>query len=800
MNKRLRSVSLAALLVTIVTSAAIPLLKFKTLYPAKVDSARVSLLSFATDRNDQKPLEHPYLFFQNGGVRRAQINAATTHKKIWRPIQTFTYENLSEALPEKSNREWSQTDFRNYGNQLSVFAFTCLIEESEDVCALAKETLLTMIEWEQWGNKERRDLGQAHIMIGVALAYDWLYADLTKGERDQVRATLGAWAEKMLEASQGPKVNEWGNWWRKSYAQNHHWTNNSALGMVGLALWDEDPRAKSWVDVAATELEKFQLLLNGIEDGSWHEGIHYQNYGLTMTLPFLVNLRQLRGIDLLPATYLEKYVEWRLYNYAPGSWEPLLSYGDYNFDWGNGYHPSNILRFAAAEYQDGSAEWLAQQLAEDGGRRPSVWSAPWQLFEFFYYDPAVVSRSPSALSESKFFPDIDAVVWRTGWQKSDLQFSLRSGAYGGRYIYETFTTGQPPWEVPCTETRCELNFSHDHDDALNFTIRRGNEWLMPETEGNGKRDTAYHNTLLVDGKGQYRPPDDKYRHADEIAGTDGLITQVVDLPDFKYLSADATRRYKHFDDIENVTRQVLYLQPDYFLMLDQIVAKEAHTFTWIGHFAGDVKQNENWVWSQSESGQRIGVNSIASKGLQIAIGNDGRPYMQNQTIGKETAVRFLHLIYPTDVKQSQSTPTATLLTDTGSSVTVQIHQNTKVARVDTVIINYAKEAAMMSAPEAPFLFDGHSALITREAERLRKVSMVGGIELINNIDGIRMIEKNNPNSSIDVTLIGKTAIVVADGADQVRLFAPDIEQLVVNGTQQTFERDNEYVLFEISLD
>ena len=269
------------------------------------------------------------------------------------------------------------------------------------------------------------------MLLGNALAYDWLYHTLTPTERQTVRESLASWAQKMYEASAGPRELSWGNWWRKSYLQNHHWTNNSALGVAGLTLLGEDNRAQNWIDQASSQLTRVQYVLNEIEDGGWHESISYQSYGLTMLLPFLVNLRKNQGIDLFPHDYLRNYPYWQIYNHLPNSLQFILAYGDFEWSWLGVHRSHNLLRFTAKEYGNGYAEWMVQQLIKADDRKADVWATPWYVFEFLYYDPTIAPQPPLGLKTARLFPDLEGVIWRTGWDEDDLVFALKTGRYMG---------------------------------------------------------------------------------------------------------------------------------------------------------------------------------------------------------------------------------------------------------------------------------------------------------------------------------------------------------------------------------
>jgi hypothetical protein len=298
-------------------------------------------------------IEHPRLFFHASDLPLLREQVATTHAEIWQPVIDYVDTELESSPPSAAPPDGSLDTYRNAGNMLIPLALACRIRDQETYCTLAKRYLLGYADWEQWGEEGHRDLGHAHMVMGYAIAYDWLYPLLTAEERQTASATLALWADRLYEASAGSRVEEWNNWWSKAYTQNHYWINHSALGMAGLALLGEDERAQTWVDYAAERMERVAYLLNGIADGTWHEGLSYQEYGLTMTLPFLVNLRRIQGTDLVPHTYLRNFAAWRIYNYIPGSNNSIMAYGDFEWRWANGSELLPVLRFVARDWRGG---------------------------------------------------------------------------------------------------------------------------------------------------------------------------------------------------------------------------------------------------------------------------------------------------------------------------------------------------------------------------------------------------------------------------------------------------------------
>jgi hypothetical protein len=735
-------------------------------------------------------LSHPRLFFDATMRQQLRANAAGSHGAIWAPIYAYVQETKDELPPVTASDEGLST-YRNFGNRLIAVAFACVISEEPALCTLAKEHLRIYAGWTQWGEEGARDLGLAHMLLGNALAYDWLYDQLTPAERTLIRQSLASWAEKMYEASSGPKVNEWYNWWRNSYAQNHHWINHSALGMAALALLGEEEQAPLWLEQASNQIAQVQTLLNAINDGSWHEGVHYQNYGLTLMLPFLVNLRNLTGRNLLPTAYLRNYGAWRLYNYVPDTWEPILGYGDYEREWGAGYAPANVLRFLASEFQQGEAQWLADQLVAVDGRATNVWSTPWYVFEFLYYDPQVAPAPPTSLPLARHFPDLAAVIWRSSWQSDALVFGFKSGPYGGRALFDRFTQQRSPWLPSCAA--CELNFGHDHDDSNTFWLAQAGHWLAPETVGVEKTATAFHNAILIDGQGQLRPPA-QYRERDGLIGNASQLETVISGAAFDYLRADATQRYGQFDDLQQVIRHVLFVRPSYFVMVDQLAATTPHRYSWISHFSAGVKVEGQWVRGDAEAARRLGVGIATVPAWQATTGNDGQPFIQIEPRTPQRAMRFVHLLWPTTADEWAQRPAFTLFQEDAATLGLRVTSNGAPIYTDDLLITYQPTGRQQSIGD--YRYDGTVATLRYDAAgNLQRLAVAGATILVDQRHDRPLVSGLKATDVFSAEWSGNQVIVNSAQSSSFTLYAPKAVTLLYNGVKWPFTRQGEYIIF-----
>src|SRR5205085_10582757 len=112
-----------------------------------------------------------------------------------------------------------------------------------------------------------------------------------------------------------------------------------------------------WLASAQDNLAKVNLALSSISDGSWHEGIAYQGYGLSMSLPFWMALRA-SGVDYTDMGLLRGVGKMFLVAQIPDlPRQQILLHGDFT-----GWPDTamlEILRFAAGRFQDGIAEAAA---------------------------------------------------------------------------------------------------------------------------------------------------------------------------------------------------------------------------------------------------------------------------------------------------------------------------------------------------------------------------------------------------------------------------------------------------------
>jgi hypothetical protein len=393
------------------------------------------------------------------------------------------------------------------------------------------------------------------------------------------------------------------------------------------------------------------------------------------------------------------------------------------------------------------------------------------------------------------------VIWRTGWSEHDLIFGLKSGPHGGRFAFDTFVEQAHPWEAPCTSSKCKINIGHDHNDTNSFYLYRAGAWLAPEYEGNSNYQTAFHNTILIDGQEQYRPPGrHSSREPEEMRGSDGFLEAVATTHSFDYVAADATGRYKHIGDISDVTRHVVFLRPNYFVMLDNLAAELPHQYDWQTYVGESAEVEGRWVRANAAEGNVLGIGIATEQEIEATVAftatgeDDERPYVRIRPTTPVEDARLLHVLYPTDAKSWEAKPKLTLPDDTGQAIALNVQFSQGALESDDVVITYGTPGAAVEA--GGYRYDGRVAVVRRRSGgEVASLFLSGGTSLDDQARGMNLVRNLAADEPFEATYSGQTVAVYGTIQTEVSLYAPGAEQLTINGRIVPFTRAGDSIIF-----
>lgn len=520
--------------------------------------------------------------WEEGADGSAQLARALQSAPAIHPRVLYTLDDLPR-LKEKVARSpqaaayWQRLADSAANGQAEpmVLGFLYRMTGEEPYAAQAKEKLLALVrdpDWGQPGMDWAELYWAAPLAMRFGMAYDQIYDRLSPEERQEVRRTV-------VDRVVGPimelaRAGEGYYGWPRGNIGAHNMTH---AGAAALAFVDEAPELAEGIACLAQRLVAW--LDEGGIDGGWGEGVPYWQNWFIPAVRFADGLRRVAGreFDLFRHPFWSRSAFFPIYMAMPGQVSLFANFGDH---FGTQIIAGPTLRKLAAEYRNPYAQWFADRLDATGS-----YQTP--LMSFLWYDPEVPARPPDDLPPSKVFRGID-------WA------AMRSGLTADDDLFLAFKGGQSDWD-------------HHHPDLGSFILNAFGERLIID-QGYAWRDeqgfsyaysTAAHNVVLVDGQGQVetgvgaRGP---WEVAAEI--TDFLHSPVCDL-----LSADISQAYLPMA-LHRFTRCVLFIRPDYFVLLDDVEAPRPARWAWLWHTFGRV----------------IAADDGAADRLLIHGGREGKPW------------------------------------------------------------------------------------------------------------------------------------------------------------------------------
>ena len=384
------------------------------------------------------------------------------------------------------------------------------------------------------------------IARGLAMGHDWLGERLTADEEREWADVAAGYVRNILA-----QAHKEGTWWYPHH--NFMGVAVGAAGCLALQLGEHYPEeAGRWVDECA-ELVRTYLDEGFDEQGAGYEGTGYAVYGLTNGTLFAEALRRSGGQNLFEHARLLRVPHFFAMSNLPGE-RTVEARNDANY----AGLSNPLFPLLAMRQQNGTAQWLWERCG--GGSHPLqiVWESN------------VAAENPAdAEPLAEHFEGRGLCVFRTGWEKGDVMFSVEAGPY--------------------------YRVTHNQADKGSFTLYGlGQRWAIDSGYGNnrepgGRDQTVAHNCVLVDGVGQ--------AISGAGAGTNGAIVEYADGAECGYCLADSTEAYARNNHnqpgavVERALRHALFMRPRegvpaYAVVLDDIEKDGAeHEYTWMLHTA-----------------------------------------------------------------------------------------------------------------------------------------------------------------------------------------------------------------------
>jgi hypothetical protein len=403
--------------------------------------------------------------------------------------------------------------------------------------------------------------GRGDMMRGLATGYDLFSDVLTDEQRRLVLQAGQGYVDDFLTTAHKTPL-----WWRPY----HNFTGvcGGAAGLMALQLRDADPEAANDALRQIVAIIKDWLAQGFDRQGAYFEGVMYSAYPLENVILFADMLKASGGENLFADSTLNNVVNFYALSMLPG--EKVLDARNDSFY----ENPGELLMKLSSEYNSGALKWLYAPL-EMNAKRTWARGMGGHFFLRLLWENDVVPVPPTeaGLPLAEHFQGRGLCIWRTGWNRNDVMFSVEAGPY---YIV-----------------------THNQADKGHFTLYGyGYRWACDPGYANnknrrGRAQTEAHNCVLIDGKGQGL--------SGAGAGTSGQILAYTNTPAYGYALADCSDAYRRshvFDEeqpdgkpIENMEidrayRHTMFVYPGeetpaYAVVLDDIRQDDSvRTYTW----------------------------------------------------------------------------------------------------------------------------------------------------------------------------------------------------------------------------
>ncbi len=499
---------------------------------------------------------HPRLFVTNTQISAVKGKLGGSHQGIWRVVRERADAYLGRTAPSNFK---SESNMREAGRGIPWQALAYLMTGHAPYLEGARKWLLTICEFPHW--EDDRSLAGGECLFGVATGYDWLHDRLDAKEKSFIRDKLVRQARIMKD---GPPVHH------DRWLANHNHVEHLGLAAAGFALFDEVPEAVDWIRQA--DLVFRALLDAASSDGSSTEGHQYWAYTTEALLRYAELARELLGENLYASEWLKAVPNFIIHSTLPGfnAENCVMSFGDSHRHYAS-HGPTHILHRLAAEYRNRQAQWLANEMARRGIGRDAF--CTWA--NLLWYDETL---EPAPISNVPLFWHSDDIGWitaRSSWDDA-VMVGFKCGPMHGHKAQRYYDSNRGAAH--------EIGGGHGHPDVNSFQIFAYGRWLAIDPGYERPKWTRSHNCILVNGRGQIGEGQTWFDRDSvlETRATSAVI-KAEHSAAWDYMVGDARNIYPAATGLTKYHRHLLYLRPDFFVVVDELRADPAAMFEWLLH-------------------------------------------------------------------------------------------------------------------------------------------------------------------------------------------------------------------------
>ena len=524
---------------------------------------------------DEVMNQHPRLLFGPEDLTRLRRNYNSEAFKFYRDQLTGYLPSCK--VPAETKFLSDATDGQRQGLwRLPTVAYHYVMTGDTKSLETTIGFLKMLEKLEHWetGGEIDSGMSSANIMIGAALAYDWVYDKIDPVFREAMRRKLVLMARAQYHEGHLHKAPTANKYWQNDPANNHRWHRDAGMSLAILTAYEGNPE-ENWI--LTKTREELQFIADNLPvDGSSHEGPTYIIFGSLHLVLAVTASDRCFGTTLLQAPYFKTTGPLWAQSLTPGL-KQYFYFGDSNGVPGDGY--TNFIEKLTVLNKQVDVQ-AAFDTATRGANNPVVaWAG--LLFKDI---EAVGGGDYHRLPKATIHPDVGLVLVRDGWDLSNTGFMFRCGPFGG-YELNRFRAAHK---------NVFINVAHDDPDANSFVIYSQGELLAETDRYSSQKRSANHNTILINGIGQMakgRGEGDVFE-APSADNSDmskmAVITAWKDTGNIVVVEGEAAGSYPAYNKtkptrpaLDRFRRTAIWVKGDYILILDDIKAPKEVEIAWL---------------------------------------------------------------------------------------------------------------------------------------------------------------------------------------------------------------------------
>lgn len=555
---------------------------------------------------------HPKLWFSSDEISALyeKRNADEYAKSLWNSITNSRY--LVMELPNAPIAGCDSSLHGYYGDMARIAkynAFMFVMEGEQNYKERAISALLRAFDgpiYECDPVASSSPIDETYRALWVqnfAAAYDWVHAELSPEEDQQIRSSFEREAELTYE-----NIHIWG-----PRPHNHRSKPAWGLGSLALVMSDHEDAAK-WLQ-KALEMANTNTKYFFSSDGVYREGSQYYIYSHINFLPFLYHYKNVSNVDLFQV--FKPAFEWEFNVSNNKGWMPNFA---------DSYIRHNHLNMVASQFMSDNDLTSLHPTAKLGNlyqwRYMTTDKEPWggefgnntgasyddtmDLDRYLTYDPSIEPIAPVGTGTS-FFNEGGQTIFRNNWDIDDPS---------SRYLLFQGVADMD---------------NHNHFDQLSFIMHAENQ-MMASDSGYSRssygeeirrawyRTAEAHNTVTLNGTwpvdiAQNVTPASKYSMDTDFFDFQQKEARYIDITNNINDGENDLKFPPDSESLGYIQRAIAFPNQQYFVVVDQLSTKDQspQRFELYLHGGrGSMQGEENfrqWIYSNDAYGSSAKLSS-----------------------------------------------------------------------------------------------------------------------------------------------------------------------------------------------